>query len=473
MPDSTASPPSRPPASIALRVDSPAGRWVIAATVLGSGMAFLDSTVVNVALPAIRDDLGGGVTGLQWTVDAYLLTLSALLLFGGSLGDVLGRRRVFVGGLVAFVSASAVCAVAPDIGLLIAARAVQGVGAAFLVPASLAIIAATFHPDDRGRAIGAWSGLSGVASAIGPFVGGWVVDAVSWRLVFLLNLPLAAVTGWLAVRHVPETRDPETGRPDWLGAVAITVGLSCVTYALIEGPVRPGPWVFVLGVVGVVAIGAVVVIEQRVERPMLPFAVFRSRRFSGANATTFAVYGALGGALFLIVLQLQLSLGYSALEAGTSLLPVTVLLLVLSPTAGAIGQRVGPRLPMTIGPLVAAVGLLLFTRVRPGAHYATTVLPAATVFGLGLAITVAPLTNTVLSAVSSRFAGAGSGVNNAVARLAGLLAVAVLPALSGFDTTDTTTLTDGFVVAMRISAVLCVAGASIAACTVGDEPTGA
>ena len=424
------------------------GRWVLAACVLGSGIAFLDSTVVNVALPAIGEDLDAGVSGLQWTVNGYLVTLSALVLLGGSLGDRLGRRRVFVVGLIGFAIASLLCGLAPTTGALVAARALQGVAGALLVPGSLAIISATFHPDDRSRAVGAWSGLAGVTSAIGPFVGGWLVDAVSWRLVFLINLPLTAAAVWIAVRHVPETFDESAGRPDLAGAVAASAGLAGVTYALIEH----APMV---GILGVAALGAFVVVERRRSEPMLPLAMFRSLQFTGANLTTLAVYAGLGGALFLLVIHLQESMGYSALEAGASLVPFTILMLLLSSRAGQLAQRIGPRLPMTVGPLVAGTGLLLLSRVEPGVDFSTTVLPAVVVFGLGMTLTVAPLTAAVLAAVDERHLGVGSGVNNAVARLAGLLAVAALPSL-----------TDSFPAALRACAAVCAAGGVIAWATV-------
>ena len=435
------------------------GRWIVAATVLGSGIVFLDGTVVNVALPAIRASLGMGVSGLQWTLDAYLVALTSLLLFGGSLGDIAGRRRVFVYGLLGFVVASVACGAAPNAAALIAARGAQGVADAFLVPGSLAIVSSTFHPDDRSRAIGAWSGLAGAASALGPFLGGWLIDAVSWRLIFLINVPLVALTVWIARKHIPETRDEDAGAPDWAGAAAATIGLASLTYGLIER--RP-----VVAMLGVAFLAALVAIESHVEAPMLPLAVFRSPQFTGANLTTFAVYMALGGAFFLLVVQLQVALHYSALEAGTAMMPVTLLMLALSARAGALAQRIGPRLPMTAGPIVAAGGLVLFARVAPGSTYVGAVLPAVVVFGLGLTLTVAPLTAAVLAAVDEHHIGAGSGVNNAVARLGGLIAVAVLPALAGIDALSAGALSAGFMTAMRICAATCAAGGVIAFATV-------
>ena len=459
-----------PPSAGDVGYGTVAGRWVILATVLGSGMAFLDGTVVNVALPAIADDLGAGLSGLQWTLDAYLVTLAALLLLGGSLGDQYGRRRVYVAGLVWFTVASLLCGLAPTTGALIGARALQGAGAALLVPGSLAILSAAFRPEDRSRAIGAWSGLAGVSSAIGPFLGGWLIDSVSWRLVFLLNLPLAAVAVAVTVRHVPESRDPAAGtRPDVPGAVAVSVGLGALAYALIEGTAGFGAVEVAAGVVGLAGLAGFVAVERRRAHPMLPLAMFRSRQFSGANATTFAVYAALGGAFFLLVLQLQVGLGYSAMAAGASLLPVTLLMLALSARAAQLAQRVGPRWPMTVGPVLVAAGLVGFSGVEPGRPYATAVLPAVVLFGLGLALTVAPLTSAVLAGVDDAHMGVASGVNNAVARVAGLLAVAVLPGLAGVELAGAGAgagLGDGFERAMLVCAALCLAGAVVALATV-------
>jgi EmrB/QacA subfamily drug resistance transporter len=456
-----------------LTLASPPGKWVIVATVLGSGIAFLDSTVVNVALPAIRRDLGGGISVQQWVLDGYLLTLGALLLLGGALGDRYGRRRIFLIGLLWFSVASLACGLAPSGVGLIVARIVQGIGAAMLVPGSLALIDGVIDPDDRGRAIGMWAGLSGVSTAIGPFLGGWLVEAVSWRLVFFINLPLAAVAIAVTVVHVPESRDPDaTGRMDWTGAAAITGGLAGVTYALIEVPIHGWTAVSVVAVVvGVVGLATFPLVETRVARPMLPLGVFRSRQFTGANLTTLAVYAALGSALFLLTLQLQESLHYSPVAAGLATLPVTVITLVLSPRMGALAQRRGPRTAMTVGPLFAGAGLALMARVTPGTTYATTVLPAVILFGLGLSITVAPLTSTVLASVSEHRAGVASATNNAVARLAGLFAVAVLPAVAGVNTASTGGLGPGYGRAMVISAVLCATGGLVAWVTVRGSMT--
>jgi EmrB/QacA subfamily drug resistance transporter len=427
--------------------------------VLGSGVAFLDGTIVNVALPVIARELDASLTQLQWVVDAYLVTLTALVLLGGSLGDRYGRRRVFLVGIYAFTAASALCGLAPSVEVLIGARAVQGVGAALLVPGSLAIISAVFHPDDRARAVGAWSGLGGIAVALGPFVGGWLIDSVSWRLAFFVNVPLA-VAVVVASRHVPESSAERVGRLDVTGALAASAGLALATYGLIESSAA----VATLGVAGLLAF---VTLEARDAAPMLPLALFRSRQFSGANGTTLAVYAALSGAFFLLVLELQIVLGYSALEAGSALLPVTLLMLVLSARAGALAERIGPRLPMTIGPLGVAAGLLLFARVDEGTTYAVTVLPGAIVFGLGLALTVAPLTATIMASADVAHLGVASGVNNAVARLAGLLAVAVLPLAVGLDTAGAPTALDaGVDRAMLVCATLAAIGGAVAFLTV-------
>jgi EmrB/QacA subfamily drug resistance transporter len=442
-------------------------RWVIAATVLGSGIAFLDGTVVNVALPSISRDLHTDVSGLQWTLDAYLVTLTAFLLLGGALGDTYGRKKVFLIGLSIFTVASVACAAAPTVLTLVLARLVQGVGGALLVPGSLAILGASFDPSDRPRAVGAWSGLGGVASAIGPFLGGWFIEVWSWRLVFLINVPLAVVTFFIASRHVPESRTHEPAPLDLTGSVLASVGLASACYALIEGSSEMTTAVWTAIVLAVVAIIAFFVVETRTSHPMLPLKLFRSKQFSGANGTTLAVYAALGAAFFLVVFELQVALDYSPIAAGASLLPVTLLMLLLSARSGALSQKIGPRIPMTVGPIIVGIGMLLFTRIEPGASYWTSVFPAAVVFGLGLATTVAPLTATVLAAVPPDDLGIASGVNNAAARLAGLLAVAVLPVVVSFDTNlPPTVLTSRVGDAMRICAGLSFLGAAIAFFTV-------
>jgi EmrB/QacA subfamily drug resistance transporter len=450
-----------------LRTGTAAGRWVIAAAVLGSGVAFLDGTVVNTALPAIADDLDADLAGLQWVLSAYLLTLGSLVVVGGSLGDLWGRKRVFVAGLVGFGVTSLLCGLAPSIEVLIATRAIQGVAAALLVPGSLAIVSASFHPDDRGRAIGAWSGLAGVSTAVGPFLGGWLIDSVSWRLVFLVNLPLIAVALFVTIRHVPESRDETaTGGPDVIGGALLAAGLAGVVYALIEGPSRGWTGTPVaLGALGAAALVAFVVVELRRSNPMVPLGVFRSRQFSGANLATLAVYAALSAVLFLLVVFLQEELGYSALEAGAAFMPATLLMLLFSPQAGALSQRIGARIPMTVGPLVMAVGMLLLTRIEPGTEYVTGVLPGVIVVGVGLTITVAPLTTAVLAAVDDTHAGIASAINNAVARIAGLLAVAIVPAAAGLSGVAPDWI-DGFGRAMAISAVTAALGGVVSWLTI-------
>jgi EmrB/QacA subfamily drug resistance transporter len=455
-----------------LRLSTAAGRWVVTATVLGSGMAALDATVVGIALPAIGRNFDAGVASVQWVVDAYTLTLAGLLLLGGTLGDSYGRRKMFVIGTVWFAVASLLCGLALNAPMLIAARALQGVGGALLTPGSLAILQASFARDDRSAAIGAWSGLGGVATAIGPFLGGWLIGAVSWRLVFFINLPLAVLVIVIAARHVPETKSPgPVPRLDVKGAVCISGALAGITYGLIAASADGWGSVQVLVplAVGVLLGGLFVLVEAREAEPMLPLGVFASRQFSAANAVTFVVYAALGGVLFLVPTVLQVTRGYSPIEAGTSLLPVTVIMLVLSARSGALAARIGPRLQMSAGPLVLAGSLLLFTRIGGSGDYLTSVLPAVVVFGLGVAINVAPLTATALAAAPADHAGVASAVNNDVARAAGLIAVAVLPALAGI-TGDSylhpAALAHGFKVAAMIAAVFCAAGGLLAALTI-------
>jgi EmrB/QacA subfamily drug resistance transporter len=456
-----------------LRMGTAAGRWVLATTVLGSGLAMIDGTVVNVALERIGTDLDAGFTGLQWTVNAYTLTLASLILLGGSLGDHLGRRRVFVIGVAWFALASLVCGLAPDIGTLIAARALQGVGGALLTPGSLALISASFHGPDRAAAVGAWSGLGGIAGAIGPFLGGWLVEW-SWRAVFLINLPLAALIIVVALRHVPESRDPESAPGlDITGTVLAVVGLGALTYGLTGlAADGPGPISLVAVAVGVLALVAFVVVERRSSHPLVPPALFRNPTFTAANVATVLIYGAMGAVFLLLVLQLQVVAGFTPLAAGAALLPVTAVMLVFSARAGALTGRIGPRLPMTVGPLVSAAGLLLLLRVGATASWVTDVLPAMLVFGAGLALTVAPLTATVLDSAPDRYAGAASGVNNAVARAAGLLAVAVVPGIAGIagdDYSDPVAFDAGFRTAMLIGAGLLVV-AALAAATLIRKP---
>ena len=453
---------------------SVAGRWLVAVTVAGSGMAFLDGTVVNVALPKIGEDLHASTSALQWILNGYLLTLASLILLGGSLGDRLGRRLVFQIGVVLFTLASLFCAVAPTVELLIFARLLQGIGGALLMPGSLAIIEASFRPADRARAIGAWSGLGGVATAFGPLLGGWLIGAISWRAIFLINLPSGGFVAWAAARHVPESRDPNaTGKLDLAGAVLAALGLAGTTYALIEAPEHGASAAVVL--TAVIGIGALVAFfwqEHRSANPMLPLSIFASRQFSAANAVTFVVYAALGVVFFLLVSFLQVSLGYSPIAAGSASLPVTVLMLVGSARAGELAQRIGPRIPLTVGPLIIAAGLLLMLRIDPGDSYVGTVLPAVIVFGLGLTFVVAPVTATVLAAVDSSRSGIASGVNNAVARVASLLAVAVIPVIAGLTGDkfyEPSAMTHGFHVGMIACAVLALSGAVVAWTTISSD----
>ncbi|MGW1539149.1 MFS transporter [Streptomyces sp. NPDC002309] len=414
-----------------VRLASSQGKWILLTTVLGSSMALLDSTVVNVALPRIGADLDADLAALQWTVNAYMLTLAGLILLGGSLGDTYGRRKVFVIGVVWFALASLLCGLAPSAEVLIAARALQGIGGALLTPGSLALIQASFHADDRARAVGLWSGFGGIGAAVGPFVGGWLVDGPGWRWVFLLNVPLALVCIPVALRHVPESTDGrEHGRFDVLGAVLAALSLALVTYALIEA--AEGSLVVALTATAGVAAGvAFVYLEKHRTDPMMPPDIFASRQFTAVNLVTLCVYAAFGGFFFLATLQLQVVSGYSALQAGTALLPTTVLMLLFSARSGALGERIGPRIPLTVGPLFAGAGMLLMLRVGEDASYPRDVLPALLVLGLGMVTLVAPLTATVLASVDTARAGLASGINNAAARAAGLLAVAALPLVAG------------------------------------------
>ncbi|MDT0394284.1 MULTISPECIES: MFS transporter [Streptomyces] len=452
-----------------VRLSSPQGKWILLTTVLGSSMALLDSTVVNVALPRIGRDLDADLGALQWTVNAYMVTLAGLILLGGALGDRFGRRKVFVVGVLWFAAASLLCGLAPNAGMLIAARALQGVGGALLTPGSLALIQASFHPDDRGRAVGLWSGFGGIGAAVGPFVGGWLVDGPGWRWVFLLNVPLALLCAPIAVRHVPESAGVKAeGRFDVLGAALGAIALALVTYALIEA--ESGTLlVAASAIAGLAAAVAFVVVERRRPHPMMPLDIFASRQFSAVNLVTLCVYAAFGGFFFLAALQLQVVVGWSALAAGTALLPTTALMLLLSARSGELGDRIGPRIPLTVGPLLCAAGMLLMLRVGPDASYAVDVLPALLVLGLGMVTLVAPLTATVLASVETERAGLASGINNAAARAAGLVAVAALPLLAGMGP-EAYRLPDAFDDAFRRAMVLCagvlVVGSALAFTTV-------
>ena len=414
-------------------------RLTLAAAVLGSGIAFLDGTVVNVALPAIRDDLDTGLAAQQWVVEAYLLTLSALLLVGGSLGDLLGRRRIFVVGLVGFAATSLLCALAPNAIALIAARTVQGAAGALLVPASLALITATFPRDERGAAIGTWTAWTGVAFVIGPLGGGAIVDLVSWRWIFAINVPLVALALALVRAGVQESWDERAAREiDYLGALLASLGLAGPVFGLIEQQAYGWghPLVYLPLALGAALLVAFVIHERRTPHPMLPLGLFSSRNFAVGNASTLGIYGGLGAATFFTTIYLQQVSGYTPVEAGLALLPITVIMLALSRRFGALSTRVGPRWLMGVGPIVAGVGLIWMGRLGAEVDYVADLLPGVVTFGLGLSMTVAPLTDTVLSSVPEHNAGVASGVNNQLARVATLLAIAVVGVVvaTRFDT---------------------------------------
>ena len=460
------------PTAGTIRIGTATGRWIVAASVLGSGIAAIDATVVSIALPTIGRQFHTGLGPLQWVVTGYTLTLGAFLLVGGSAGDRFGLRRVFSIGVAGFAVTSAACGLAPDPTTLILMRVAQGVFGALLVPASLAILQACFHPDDRARAIGAWSGLGGLATAAGPLVGGWLISAASWRWVFFVNVPVAAFVLALTARHVPASVPPASEHAlDVRGAVTAAIWLAGLTYGLIEGPARGWASPSVLATFGVAVASFVgfVHLERRTEAPMLPFAVFRRRQFTASNAVTFVVYGALSGALFLLPVELQIVSRYSPLGSGLALCPVTFIMLMLSSRSGRIAARIGPRLQMGLGPVVVGAGLALLVRAADGHSYVSDVLPAMIVFGLGLAITVAPLTSTAMASLPADQAGLASAVNNDVARVAGLIAVALLPVVAGITGNrylDPHELSNGFRRAMLIAAGLCCAGGALAAVTI-------
>ncbi|MGH2981065.1 MAG: DHA2 family efflux MFS transporter permease subunit, partial [Solirubrobacterales bacterium] len=406
-------------------------RLTLVATILGSTIVFLDATVVNVALPAMKDDLDTGLAGQQWIVEVYLLAMVALLLVGGSMGDQFGRRRMFEVGLAGFGVTSALCAAAPTDEILIAARALQGVTGALLVPGSLAIIAASFNGEARGKAVGTWTAWTGIATVVGPAGGGLLVDAISWRAIFAVNVPLVLFNLWLTRRAVAESRDPEawTGI-DYGGILLSAAGLGGPVFALIEQPSHGwgDPLVFIPLVAGIACFAAFIWHERRTEHPMVELSLFRIRNFAVANATTLVVYAGLIGGSFYIPLFLQQVSDYTALAAGLATTPISVTLFLLSPRFGKIASGIGPRWPMTFGPIVAGIGMLLLLLVEADADYVTQVLPGVMLFALGLAATVAPLTATVLDSVEERRVGVASGINNAVSRMAGLLAIAVIGA---------------------------------------------
>lgn len=460
-----------------IELDSSTGRIVLTTVVLGSAVASLTATVVNVALPTLASDLGAESSGQKWILNGYTLTLAAFILIGGSLGDRFGRLRMYRIGVTWFAVASLLCALAWNTQALVGFRLLQGVGGALLTPGSLAIIESSLRRDDRGRGIGAWSGITGLAGAIGPLLGGLLVE-ISWRWVFVINLPIAIVVVVLS-RWVPETSDPRAKDAplDLTGAALSTVMLGAVSYAFIEGPEAGFSTAeMVVSAVGVIAGALLWWVERRRAHPMLPLDLFADRTFAVANGLTFAIYGGMGVLFFLLSVQLQVTAGWSAIETGTALLPVTVIMLLLSSKAGDLALRIGPRWPLTIGPLVMAIGMVMMTRVGPDAAFVSDVLPAVTVFGFGLAGIVAPVTTTALGSVPDERAGAASGTNNAVARTGGLLAVAIIPAvvgLTGDALSDPAQLDPGFDMAMIVSAgIVASAGACAFALLRSDDVDG-
>jgi EmrB/QacA subfamily drug resistance transporter len=453
------------PIGAGLALKSTAGRVALTATVAASSLALLDSTVVSVALPHIGAAFHTGVSALQWVLTGYLLSLASLILLGGALGDRYGRRKVFVVGTAWFAAASLLCGVAPDIGVLVAARVLQGIGAALLTPGALAILQASFRPDDRAKAVGAWSGLGGAAGAVGPFVGGWLVDGPGWRWSFLINLPIAAVAVTCALVAVPETRDRSPRPVDLAGAALAVVSLGTATWALTEAGPRGWSDPAVLSA-GAVALGGGVLFVVRMRRarnPLVAPALFRDRQFTVTNVATVLLYAAIGVSFFLVAYELQVGVGWSALRAGTALLPATVLILLFSARSGAVAKRIGPRLQLTVGPLILAAGLLLLGRIGPGASWVSDVLPGSIVFGLGLVSFVAPLTATVMGSVAPDHVSVASGVNNAGARTASLASLSVIPVVSGLSSAvGAADVTHAFRISLVIAAAVAAAAAPVA-----------
>lgn len=444
-----------------VRLSEPAGRWLLLVTAVGSGLVLLESTVVNIALPALGTDLDASMSELQWTVNAFTLTLSALILLGGSLGDRFGRRRIYLIGVVWFGLASLLCGIAPNAGVLIVARALQGVGGALIVPGSLALIQDSFHPQDRNRAVGWWAGMSGVAGAAGPLLGGGLVDVAGWRWVFLVNIPLATLLCVLLVVHVAESRHIEAPRRfDVAGAALATVALAGLTYALIGGR-----WTMVAGLTGLVAFVAFFLVEQRSPAPMLPLSLFTSRQFSAANLVSFLVYGALAGMFFFLPIQLQITAGFSAWTAGLAMLPLTALTLFLSPYGGELTTRLGARSPLLAGSLICTIALLLATRIGAEASYLVHVLPVVALTGIGIPLITPAVTTAVLGAVDDGSAGIASAVNNGAARASGLIVVAALPLLVGLPhgtEMNPADLNHGYDLSMAICAALFLTGGLVA-----------
>lgn len=437
----------------------------------------LNGTVVNVALPAIGNALDASTSGLQWVLNGYLLAVAALILTGGVMGDRYGRRRMFLWGTGGFAVATVICGISPTIEMLIAGRTLQGVASAVMTPGSLAIIESSFRRQDRGKAIGIWSALGGISAAIGPVLGGWLIDVGSWRWIFFVSLPLAVAVILVAVRFVPESRDEEAADLDWTGAFVLFVALLCLTSALIFAPDRGLTDLLIvsLAVAGVVLLGLFLRWQVVCPHPMMPLTIFGKNQFTAANLVTFVIYSALGAVFFFLVVHLQVTLGYKAMTAGLALLPVTGLMLLLSPRAGEYAERNGARNPLTVGGVLLAAAMAMMSLIGPESSYVAVVLPAVTVFGLGLAATVAPVTSAVLAAADDRHSGLASGVNNAVTRTAQLIAVAIVPwiaGLSGDEIRESAAMAAGFPRAMLVMAAVAATGALTAWLTISSRPLG-